>query len=339
MRVLVRRAHLAPVLLLACGVGCKRDEPELPAPAPAPAELSIGYSRLRISLPLFVAQERGLFARHGLRVKLVQYDTAQPLLQALVEGKLDLGGYTALPISYAGMLRSGARLLFLTAMVEDREHPVSYLLRRKPAAGAAPAIRSVRDLEGKTVGILPTIAYQAWLEALLDASGVPRGSVKIQQLEPMMQGSTLAAGGVDALYTNDPAATAAIVAGVAEPVPGATALPEVLGEPLLFGSFNVRKEWADAHPAELRKLAAALDEAIDHVNQHPAEAQADLKPYLPDAFKPHIGAYPPARYLTTAAAQDQDFQRLAARYQAIGLLDRAPALDGLVYHAQPRGNR
>lgn len=60
-------------------------------------EVTIGYSQLRISLPIFVAAERGLFAKHGLAVTLRPYDTAQPMVQALAEGKLDLAGYSALP--------------------------------------------------------------------------------------------------------------------------------------------------------------------------------------------------------------------------------------------------
>src|ERR1017187_2364898 len=44
------------------------------------AAVRIGYSKLRISLPVFVAQENGYFRAEGLRVELVGYDTAQPMI-------------------------------------------------------------------------------------------------------------------------------------------------------------------------------------------------------------------------------------------------------------------
>jgi ABC-type nitrate/sulfonate/bicarbonate transport system substrate-binding protein len=50
-------------------------------------------------------QSRGFFAEQGLKVKLVRFDTAQPLMQSLVAGNLQAGGYTALPITFTAMLR------------------------------------------------------------------------------------------------------------------------------------------------------------------------------------------------------------------------------------------
>src|SRR4051812_31419489 len=114
--------------------------------------LEIGYSALRISLPIFVAQERGIFAKHGLVVQLRRYDTAQPLMQALAEKKIDLGGYTALPISYSAIIRSHEKLVFITAMIEDHDHRISYLLRKKTPNGGLPLIKSIADLRGRRIG-------------------------------------------------------------------------------------------------------------------------------------------------------------------------------------------
>ena len=52
--------------------------------------LEVGYSALRISLPIFVAERRGLFARHGVRVRLRRYETAQPLVEEVLDGREQL---------------------------------------------------------------------------------------------------------------------------------------------------------------------------------------------------------------------------------------------------------
>ncbi len=328
------------VLLLAFSLGCSSCSSEREAPegrdtaeAPeGPARISIGYSRLRISLPLFVAREQGIFRRHGLDPELVMYDTAQPMMQALVEGQRDVAGYTALPITYNGMIRGGTELYFLTALVEDQDHRISYLLRRSGDS----EIASTADLRGKHVGILPTVAYRAWLEALLAEAGVEPAEVTIQQIAPAMQLEALRSGGVHALFTNDPAATSAIAQGVAEPVHDFVEVPRTLGEPFLFGSFNVRKDWADAHPEEVRRLAAALDEAVDFVNEHPAEAKRAMRSYLPEAFRDHVDRYPDARYLRTDQVEERAFTEAADQCRQRGIIPEALTLSGLVYRAPGR---
>lgn len=319
---------VAAVIALLPG-GCSRR----PRPTPASvtqSPITIGYSRLRISLPLFVAQERGIFQRHGIRANLVMYDTAQPMMQALVEGRVSVAGYTALPITFGGMLRSHTRLLFVTANVEDQAHRISYLLRRRTAPGHAPAVRAIADLRGRRIGVLPTSAYRAWLEAILEANGVHANEVTAQPIEPLLEPAALASGGVDALFTNDPAATAAITQGIAEPITDFVEVPRYLGEPFLFGSFNVREDWADAHPQEFARLVAALDEAVEYVNAHQAEARRDLAGYLPEAFRADVARYPDARYLPTSQMHEEDFVRMASDYQRRGIIPQPIDLTGLV---------
>jgi ABC-type nitrate/sulfonate/bicarbonate transport system substrate-binding protein len=298
-------------------------------------ELAVGYSQLRISLPVFVAAERGLFAAHGLSVSLRPYNTAQPMMQALAEGKIDLAGYTALPITFDAMLRSNRRLRFLTTVVEDRSHRISYLLRRATPAGQAASPTSVEDLEGKRIGILPTVAYRVWLEAILRAHGVGAAGVTVQTVEPPLQGELLRAGGIDALFTNDPMATSAIRHGVAELLSRDVDVPAALGDPLPFGSFNVSDEWGAAHLDLLARLAAALDEAVEFVNTNPAEARHAMRRYLPEAFRDDVDAYPDSRYWTTRESSDDAYARVAREYRNLGIIPRDIDLTGLVFHAAP----
>jgi NitT/TauT family transport system substrate-binding protein len=296
----------------------------------------MGYAKLRISLPIFVAQERGLFRKHGIDAKLEMYDTGQSLGQALAEGKIDVGGYFAFPISFNGMLRTKRRLYFLTLQQEDRVNRISFFLRRKTPPGQKPQITSVKDLKGKRVGILPTIVYKATLEALLRKSGVDPASVTIQPTDPMLQAQLLASGGVDALYTNDPAATGAIAAGIAEVVdPNHSESAALYGEPFPFGTFYISQEWAAANPALTRAIAAALDEAIAYINGHQVEAKETLRPYLPPVFRGQIPLYGPASYLTTAETHEEDIAKLARKFKEIGVVPQDVDVKGTVYHAAP----
>lgn len=293
--------------------------------------LDIGYSRLRISLPVFVAQEEGIFGKHGINANLLMYDTAQPLMQSLIAGNIDVAGYTALPITYNGMIRSKKQLYFISAMIEDKDHRISYLLRAKNSNGESSEINTITDLKGKRIGILPTIAYKAWITEILRKNGFdPEKDVVVQQIAPVQQAQALKNGAVDALFTNDPIATSAIEIGVAELISDEIESPEYIQDPFVFGSFNVSKQWADNHRELYEKLILAMDEAIAFVNTHPEKSKQHMKKYLPDAFKGHVEKYPNALYWDTTKSDDVLFNEVSENYLQIGIIPEPLSLKGLV---------
>lgn len=298
----------------------------------------IGYSRLRISLPIFAAQELGLFQKNGIRAQLEMYDNGQSLGQALVEGKLDVGGYLATPISFNGILRTGRKMYFVTTMLEDQKHRISYLLRRKPPPGQQPTIKTIADLRGKKIGIFPTFAYKATLQVLLQKHGIGPADAIVQQTDPQIEPQLLASGGIDALYTIDPAATAAIALGVGELIEPDAEAPALFGTPFPFGQALIAKDWADAHPDLTKRIAKALDEAIVYVNAHPKEARQFLRRYLSEVYQSQIDLYPDALYLTTAETSDEIYTRIAKQYRALGIITRDIDLRGAVYQGAPRAS-
>ncbi|MBL8917822.1 MAG: ABC transporter substrate-binding protein [Myxococcaceae bacterium] len=270
-----------------------------------PAPVIVGVSVLRISQPVFVAAQRGLFAKHGVEVQLRRFDTAQAFGDELSAGRLDAAGYVAFPILSARAAPPAVRAL--TAVVEDDSHPLSFLLVKKGAGGGGLA-----SLAGKRVGVLPTVAYERWLAAILEDAGVPAGAVSVVPLAPGQQLDALASGGVEALFTGDPMATVALARGIAEPATRTAPVPHVFGSPFLFGTFAVRAAFADAHPAEVRALTAALDEAIELMRSDAALGPAALSEVVREAERPFLASAPPTRYLrsteVTAEALQQAFE-------------------------------
>jgi ABC-type nitrate/sulfonate/bicarbonate transport system substrate-binding protein len=158
-------------------------------------------------------------------------------------------------------------------------------------------LRGVASLRSRRIGILPTAAYRRWLEAILRHGGLRPEDVSIVPLAPSLEADALAGGGVDALFTGDPMATAALARGLAEPASETPDVPRVLGEPFLFGTFAVTGDFAQKHPAQARALADALDEAITMIAADPALGTAAMKPYVREAERPFVDRYPATRYL------------------------------------------
>lgn len=281
---LVRALGLAAaVAAMLASADCRRTSERRP--------VIIGVSALRISLPVFVASEHGLFARHGLDVELRRFDTAQPLPDELAAGRLDAGGYVAFPILF-GPTAPAVRLRVLTAVVEDTTHPLTWLLVRKGSG-----IHGTAALRGRRIGILPTVAYEQWLEAVLRHDGVEPGAPTILPIAPGLEIDALERGGIDALFTGDPMATAALARGVAEPATDTPDVPRVLGDPFLFGTFAVTEELATSRPEAARSLREALDEAIGILEADPSQGTHAMAAYVRDSERPFLERYPPTRFL------------------------------------------
>lgn len=296
---------LLSAALLLCGAsGCTK--PSTPAPARA-EHVVVGVSLLRISQPVFVASERGLFSKRGLDVELRRFDTAQPLADELAAGRIDAAGYVALPILFS---REGgpppARVA--TAILEDDAHPLSLLLVKPESTWS-----SVSDLAGKTVGILPTLAYRQWLSAVLKHHQVDMATVTITPLAPQLQLEALANGGIDALFTGDPMASAGIARGVARPLSAGAVVPRALGEPFFFGTFAVSNALVSSRPQVAASLVAALDEAIALIAADEQVGRTALAKVVRESDRAWVARAPPTKYLSSASVQPEALDHALGR--------------------------
>jgi len=292
--------------------------------------VTIGYSALRISLPVFVAYENGYFEEEGLNVKLERYETAQPLMEALVSGEVDIAGYTALPITFNCMLKSNKELYFVTAMMEDQDHIVSYFL--VPANSDEDI--NIADFKGKKIGILPTVAYKLWLEIILKENGVDPDDVQIVPIAPLVEQDALRIGEIDALFTNDPAATKAIKDGIARKISNEALVPKYLGEPFIFGSFNIDKTFAENNPKIVKKIVKALDRAVQFVNEEPFLAKQAMEHFIHGQPKAYVEFYPDSYYKRSTEVTGEDFQKFSDMYFKLGIIPTKLAVEELSYKAK-----
>jgi ABC-type nitrate/sulfonate/bicarbonate transport system substrate-binding protein len=258
--------------------------------------LSIGVSLLRISLPVFVAEQEGIFRTHGLDVDLRSYQTAQPMMDDVVAGRLDAGGFVAYPIAFLATEHAARPPRLATSLVEDSAHRISYALKIPTSR-----LRFPDDARGRVVGVLPTAAYQRWLNAILRAAGVDPSTVDVIPLAPPLQGQALASRAVDFLFTNDPVATTLLERGSARLADTGPPCPRYLGEPFAFGTFAMSASLADGRPREAARLVAAIDDAIDVIERDPSAGPQAMSTFLRPEERPTAWRYPPARFLSSSA--------------------------------------
>lgn len=320
MKSRIRNAalYLSASSLVAIALSCSSGDAAPVGPSVAAREhLTLGVATLRISLPLFLAQEQQLFAAHGLDVEVRPYETAQPMVNDAVAGRIDAAGFAAYPIVLLASEGASEPPRVVSNLVEDAQHRLSYVLARRDSGLTFPVSAS-----GKRIGILPTVAYRRWLEAILRAAQIDLATVTIVPIAPPMQAQALAEGGVDLLFTGDPMATAMLASGRVEIVDDGPPCAKRLGDPFDFGTFVLSGAFARTRPAVAAKLVAAVDDAIARTRRDPAVARRAMASHLRPAERAFVDRYPDTAHQTSFEVPRGLLAREIAAETRLGILER-----------------
>jgi NitT/TauT family transport system substrate-binding protein len=265
---------------------------------------------------LYIAQDRGLFARQGLHVTIVPIPSAQSVITEQLAGKVDIsaGSYVA----YLAAQAAGDRFRILAA---------ASILSPSTRVLMVPGnsrINTVSQLAGHTIGVNGVNSIGPLLiSALLSAHGVSPAKVRFVTVSggfPVIPGQ-LQQGAWDAAFVAEPYITAAgqqygqqVLADLDQ---GA-----VLNLPV--DGYVATQAWARVHPA----TAAAFTRAIE---QGQAIANSDVSA-VRDIMAEHDGL-PPA--VTGSMALPSSYpvgpvgpvgiQRVAAAMLKFGVLSQSYA--------------
>jgi NitT/TauT family transport system substrate-binding protein len=213
---------------------------------------------------LYVALGKGMFARAGLHVTIQASVASTSMIPAMLHGSVDVdyGAYTA----YIGADAAGAADLRVVApgfalgphvqeiIVSDRSH-----------------ITSIRGLKGETIavnvlsGVSTDLLYNT-----LASYGITPQQVHIVAVPFPLMASTLAAGKVDAIETNEPFVTETVQQAKVEELADIDTGPS-LGFPI--SGYGVLASWARRNP----RAAAAFTRVVEQGNAIAATHLRDLQ--------------------------------------------------------------
>ncbi|WP_438431534.1 ABC transporter substrate-binding protein [Gorillibacterium sp. sgz500922] len=178
-------AALAAVLLAAAilSAGCAKSASTGQAPSGPPATSGAAGKpaapvKLSIMLDwypnavhsfLYVAQDQGIFAAHGLEVAIEMPSDTNDALRLAAAGKVDLA------LSYQPQIllarSEGVPVKSIASIVR---HPLNRLMALKTSGITRP-----RELEGKTIGFSSIPLYEAMAKTMVQADGGDPGKVKL----------------------------------------------------------------------------------------------------------------------------------------------------------------
>jgi NitT/TauT family transport system substrate-binding protein len=233
----------------------------IPGAQPAGAQgkkVKLAYcSQLLCGVPYEVARSTGAFKNHGLDVELVYTRGGSAAMQALIGGAVDYAA-TSLDVALSAYANVGAdiRRFAVTGRLP--------LFAVVTAPKTADKIQSIKDLEGKTVGVSGlgnadhALTLYLLKEAGADASKVSFATMGVNLLEALRQGQ------MDAGLVQEPALSLLQKAG-ARVLVNAMDLTDArryLGGAYEFMGVSVRGKEFEQRKPEMVQLAQALGDAL-----------------------------------------------------------------------------
>jgi len=226
----------------------------------APETLKIAVLPIIDTLPMYVAGQEGLFAKHGVNVEFIPVASAPERDQLLAAGGAD-----------GTINETLAVMLFNKESVQMQV--VRYALRPTEGNGhffilasAKSGISSVDGLKGVEIGVSQGTVIEYVTERLLQADGFTSDEIKtiaVPKIPDRM--ALLASGELPAGVMPDPLASLVVSQG------GVVVADDSSHPEYGFSVISFRKEVIDASPAAVKGFLAAIEEATGLLNADPAK--------------------------------------------------------------------
>lgn len=228
------------------------------------------------SLPVWIAEEKGMFLKRGLNIELVDLTNSQLMVEAMLAGNADV-----LPaVSLADLVNTGGIGNIALLRVKIFSH--SRMKKTPPfesiLTSTGNTIGNIKELEGKRIAVYPGMTSELAVKYFLKSSGVNQENIKFIKLPPPEHEPALLRGDVDAIHVYEPFRTLSLQNGKARELTGS--IYAALNEPSGIGCSAIsRNFYRDNHDAA-EKFLDTWNEAILFIRNNPTEARRVLSQRL-----------------------------------------------------------
>lgn len=287
--------------------------------------IRLGFSAWPGWFPWQVAEEKGLFAKHGVNVKLTYFESYTDSLNALASGNLDANSQT-LNDTVSSVAGGAKQTIVLT---NDNSTGNDQII-------VGPGINSLADLKGKKVGAEQGTVDHYLLLLALKKAGLSATEVDFQPLETGAAAAAFASGRLDAVGAFAPFTTQALARSGAKAIATSADFPGAIPDHLVFSRDLVANR-----PDDVQKLIDTWFDALSFIKANPAEATAimakkagvsvaDYQTYDKGttifSLEDNVTAFTPG---TTTKNLDFEAGEISKFLLSAKLIDKAPDLTGL----------
>lgn len=218
--------------------------------------IKVGYKLNSGYQIYFVAKDLGIYEKHELKVEGVSFTSTAQMMQALVSGQIDATAAGSIEVIAETELNSPNSIRVFNTLVFNKANPFFSII-----IPINSKINSIKDLKGKSIGVLPGTTSVTFLKSCVSNFFSP-DSMRIEQLELRIQLQALSLGQVDALYTVDPIVSLAINKNIGKILIKGPENTYIMNPMATGGSIVSVKFFNEKRNAAL-KFINAMDETID----------------------------------------------------------------------------
>jgi NitT/TauT family transport system substrate-binding protein len=304
------------LLLGACAPAATPAPPpatQAPAKTTAPAPvvtLKLALLRILDTLPMYVAQQEGLFAAHGVKVEFIPAASAAERDQIITAGQAD--GMINEVVSTSLYNKDQVQVQIVRfARTATPTSPQYIILASKKSGINTPA-----GLKGVEIGISQGTVIEYITDRLLKAEGLTSDDIKtiaVPKIDVRM--NLLSTGELKAATLPDPFSMLAEQGG-------AVVITDDSKHPEFgYSTIAFRKSVIDAHPEAIKAFLAAIEEATQHINADPAKYANVLtdQQLIP---APLVGSYQLPPYPTASLPTQAQWDDVQAWMKEKGLLEK-----------------
>jgi len=239
-------------------------------------KIKIGYMPIAMSLPTFVAAEKGLFEQEGLKVEITPFQSSTIIIGALLAGRIDASCSSGTPgFWFAEQSTPGQFKIFLTYGATSLKNPSFVLVVKKDSP-----LKDIRELKGKRVGTSPPGASSVALARAIIRTHMDPDGIIFQEVPPTILISALAAGQIDAFFAPEPMGMMALSQGIGRHL---IEEPEVLlglEKGFAGAGFGFSAQFIKQNPLLAKRVKSIYYKAVDLINMDRNAARLLLVKYL-----------------------------------------------------------
>ena len=294
--------------LMACG-GSKdatSSAEESSAPVSAPAEstdaevVRVGVLSIADSLPIFAAEQEGLFEESGLNVEIYPFKSSSDQSKAVEAGELDIVMNDMIVQSFMKKAETDTKVVGLAFGATPKEG--RFVVVAAPNSGIA----KPEDLEGKRIAISTNTMMEYLIDQYIGYYDLDAESMEMVNMpDLMLRVETLLQGqDIDAAILPDPLASFAISKGGISVIDDTT-----LDENFSQSVYLATDEFMSKHRNQLNTFMDVLQRSMTDINENPDKYHALMmeKTKVPPELQE---TYPMPTYSPGTVPAEQEVARL-----------------------------
>ena len=205
-------------------------------------EVLIGQSSWIGFAPLYIAEEKGFFKKHGADVKIQSIESKADSKSALAAGRIQGVSTTA----DTHVVNAAAGIDIAQVLALDTSSGGDGIIAKKD-------FKSIEDLKGKKVALDTTGGADFfWFQYLLKEKGMTIKDFDVQSMSAGDAGAAFVAGKVDAAITWQPWLSKASATDF-----GYTMLDSKASPGVIVDTFAMRKDFIKDHPEAVQAIAVS----------------------------------------------------------------------------------